>query len=439
MYHKHPHYSYHHHYHHELHEHHQEPHHTDPKSLITEDEVRQSLHADKGEEAEMTSWEVVDFTKPGDNYSNFVTSIEVKYTLEDEEHEVVYIAKVNPCKKLEGFEEMNHMFFEKEVQFYTQLVPELNAALEEAGKEPLQIPKLYHASLETGSEQAYYEDLRARDFKMVDRIQSLDAAHTTLVLQEIAKLHAASRLLQEKSEEPLGEKYESILKGWGSFADNPLLVGMINGQLDHAEKILKKAGGDEKAVNWLEGLKPQAFEILGKQAGKDAFAAVNHGGLWSNNLLFRYNDDGEPEEVMLLDFETCCYSTLAHDLNFLMYTSLTEEVRKEHLEEFMGTYTAAYQEIIEAGGLEMPFNEEELTEEFRENNVLGALFAVLTIPAVLLESGDLPDGATIDGEMEEILDEFWANIDEKIETSPTLKPRFLAIFEEFMESGLISE
>ncbi|XP_064120753.1 uncharacterized protein LOC135225349 [Macrobrachium nipponense] len=387
VYHKHPHYSYHHHYHHE-HEHHEhhdheEHHHTDPKSLITEDEVKQSLQADKGEEAELTSWEVVDFTKPGDNYSNYVTSIEVKYTLEDEEHEVVYIAKVNPCKKLEGFEELNHTFFEKEVKFYTELVPELNAALEEAGKEPLQIPKFYHANLETGTEQAYYEDLRARDFKMVDRIQSLDAAHTTL--------------------------------------------------------ILKKAGGDEKAVNWLESLKPQAFEILGKPAEKEAFAAVNHGGLWSNNCLFRYNDDGEPEEVMLLDFETCGYSSLAHDLNYLMYTSLTEEVRKEHFEEFMGTYTAAYQEIIEAAGLEMPFNEEELTEEFRENNVVGALFTVLTIPAVLLESGDLPDGATIDGEMEEILDEFWANIDEKIETSPTLKPRFLAIFEEFMESGLISE
>ncbi|XP_068229156.1 uncharacterized protein [Palaemon carinicauda] len=442
MYNKHPHHSFHQHYHHQ-HVQQQQQHEetqTDPKSLITEDEVKQSLQADKGEEAELTSFEIVDFTKPGDNYSNFVTSIEVKYTLEDEEQEVVYVAKVNPCKKLEGFEEMSHEFFEKEIKFYQEVIPELNAVLEEAGKEPLNVPKLYHANLETGTEQAYYEDLRARGFKMVDRVQSLDMAHTTLVLQEIAKLHAASRLLQAKCEdEPLVEKYETVLKGWGNFNENALMKGIVNGHLDHATKILRKAGGDENAVNWLEGLKPQAFDILGKPAENEAFAAVNHGTLWSNNLLFRYNDDEEPEEVMLLDFEATCHSSLVYDLNFLMYSSLAEEVRKEHLEEFLNIYTTAFQEVIEAGGQEMPFNEEELMEEFKAHNICGALFAVFTIPSVLLESGDIPNGATMDGDLEGVLDEFWANVDEKIETSPTLRPRFLAMFEEFMESGLIGE
>ncbi|XP_064120857.1 uncharacterized protein LOC135225483 isoform X2 [Macrobrachium nipponense] len=411
----------------------------DPKSLIAEEDVKETLLCDKGEEAALISWEVVDFTKTGDNYSTFVTSIQVTYSMADEELQVSYVTKVNPCRKLEGFESITHALFEKEVNFYLNLVPDLNSVLEEAGIETLNLPRCYHVNLDQGQERAYYEDLRERGFKMVDRRQGLDAAHVTLVLKELAKLHAASRLLQEKSpEESLEEKYYPTLQDWLNLGEeaNEVLTPMLQGYLNHARDILKNSGGEKRILEWIESLRPNLREDMITKMQSDTFGSICHGDCWSNNILFRYEDE-EPVEVMLVDLEACRYATLASELNYLLYSSVAYQVRKENLEDFMRTYFSAYNDIVQAGGLEMSFSEEELMEEFRDKNILGAIFAMMIVPIVLFETGELPHISEFSGDFEEAINDFWARVKSLVDESPLLRPRFLDMFEEFTETGLI--
>ncbi|XP_068229655.1 uncharacterized protein [Palaemon carinicauda] len=411
----------------------------EPKSLITEDDVKETLLSDKGEEAELSSWEVVDFTKEGDNYSTFVTSIQVTYFMNDEELQVSYITKVNPCRKMEGFESITHALFEKEANFYLNVVPDLNSALEEAGMEALNLPKCYHVSLNPGQERAYYEDLRERGFMMVDRRDGLDAAHITLVLKELAKLHAASRLIQESSpEQTLEERYDPSLKDWLNLGEeaNEVLTPMLQGYLNQARGILKDAGEEKRILDWIESLGANLREDLISKMQSDTFGCICHGDCWSNNILFRYEEE-EPIEVMLVDLEACRYATLASDLNYLLYSSVEHQVRKEHLDDFIGTYFSAYKDVVEAGGLEMSFTEEELMEEFRDKNILGAIFAMMIVPIVLFEVGDLPRVSEFSGDLEEAMNDFWARVKELVDESPMLRPRFLDMFEEFTETGLI--
>lgn len=45
---------------------------------------------------------------------------------------------------------------------------------------------------------------------MFDRMKSLDVAHTSLILQEVARLNASSILLQEELSEDIADRYEVL-------------------------------------------------------------------------------------------------------------------------------------------------------------------------------------------------------------------------------------
>lgn len=95
--------------------------------------MKEALKADRGAEAHLTSWEIEDFTKKGDNYSAMVTSVKLDFAADGENGSITYIAKVNPCHGREAFEYVTHNVFLKEAEFYLKLQPQLNAVLEETG------------------------------------------------------------------------------------------------------------------------------------------------------------------------------------------------------------------------------------------------------------------------------------------------------------------
>ncbi|XP_068229656.1 uncharacterized protein [Palaemon carinicauda] len=410
----------------------------DPKTLITDEDVKAALLSDKGE-AELTSWEVVDFTKEGDNYSTFVTSIQVTYSANDEESQVSYVVKVNPCRNLEGFESITHALFEKEGNFYQTIVPDLNSALEEVGMEKLNVPGCYHVNLEAGHEQIYFEDLRERGFQIIDKRQALDIAHVNLVLKELAKLHAASRLLQEKSPgEAMVEKYDPILRDWFNQGEeaNAILIPVLQAHFIQAGDILENAGVDRRVLDWIESLMPNLPDVISNNMQSDTFGSICHGDCWSSNMLFRYEED-TPVEVMLVDFQACHYATVASELNQFLYSAVTSEVRSENLEDFMNTYYSTYTGILEAGGIEQAFTEEELMDEFKEKNILGAIFAITCVPNELLDDNDTFEKTENEDEIEGIECDFWTRMKDSAGGSPMLGPRFLSTFEEFLVTGLI--
>lgn len=167
------------------------------------------------------------------------------------------------------------------------------------------------------------------------------------------------------------------------------------------------------------------------------FENVGHGDCWNNNVLFRYNDEGRPVEVMLLDLQVCRKASVTVDLNYFLFTSLTGDVRRPNLKEFMSIYHSSYKGIMEAGGLNMYFTEDELLKEFRDKNTLGAVFGMIVQPAVVMESDEVPDISGKDIDIEKVMKDYRAKLMEMLDSNPLMKSRFLAIFDELMETGLI--
>lgn len=151
--------------------------------------------------------------------------------------------------------------------------------------------------------------------------------------------------------------------------------------------------------------------------------------------VLRYNDDGEPAEVMFVDIQCNRLCSPATDLNYLLYTSLNRDVRRLHLDTFLDAYYDTFTSVMEAAGMDMIFTRSEIMQEFRDKNIIGVLFAMTYLPFMLTESEDSPELDIAD--MDAFLNEVREKGLKSIVTNPLVKPRFLEIFNEMMEIGLI--
>ena len=147
----------------------------------------------------------------------------------------------------------------------------------------------------------------------------------------------------------------------------------------------------------------------------------------------RYNETGHPTGVMLLDLQLACVSVPADDLNYLLYTSITGDVRKPNIEDFLGSYYATFKDVMEAGGKTMPFTKEQLHKDFRDRNVAGSLLAMIFVPVMVFETEDTVDSSKDDeDDVEETLRKTREKSLAMIDTNPIVKSRFLSVFEEIM-------
>ena len=88
----------------------------------------------------------------------------------------------------------------------------------------------------------------------------------------------------------------------------------------------------------------------------------------------------------------------------------------------------------------MPFTLTELAEEFYKFNVVGLFIGMCIIPVVILEPEDTPvfQKSKDKKSMAEALEELKKTALEQLDSNPLLEPRFLSLFNEMIDNGVIS-
>ena len=222
-----------------------------------------------------------------------VTSVIVGYTKHEKEHVTSYIVKLNSCRSAH-MDALSKIIFQKEIGFYQTLVPMLNAELKRAGQPNLRFPKYFYYAEKECEEVLYLEDLRNYGYKMIDRHQGLDSAHCELVLEELARLHAASSLLISR-EEYLGidivKKLPFLQESFTAIDEENTgikLKNLFGGVMETGAVIAGSSLGYENVEKYLNANKTKAADILLNQFhAAEHFKVICHGDCWSNNFLFR--------------------------------------------------------------------------------------------------------------------------------------------------------
>ncbi len=56
------------------------------------------------------------------------------------------------------------------------------------------------------------------------------------------------------------------------------------------------------------------------------FNVILHGDLWSNNIMFKYDDNGDVEDTVIVDFQICYFGPPVLDVTYCLYTSSNNDV-----------------------------------------------------------------------------------------------------------------
>lgn len=149
--------------------------------------------------------------------------------------------------------------------------------------------------------------------------------------------------------------------------------------LDALIQVVSKWSDYQRYVSKLTNLRSSLVE-KGKRAfdaKPHQFNTLIHGDLWVNNTMFTYNANNEPEKMMLVDFQYCCWTSPTIDLHYFLNTSLTNDLRTYHQDELLQFYHSELTRMLTS--LQYKKHIPTLHEfhiQFMENGFFGEWFCV---------------------------------------------------------------
>jgi 5-methylthioribose kinase len=223
--------------------------------------------------------------------------------------------------------------FPKEKEMFSLFLPEFEKLFADAGVSMSFGPKCFY-SAEEPAQIIVMEDLS--NYEMLQRSVGLDQNHTEKGLAWLAKFHAASMVYREKN----GDYGDEFKSGVFSISMEPTYQSYYDGYFDYYIEALRKLPEGEKyaekALKWRGVL----YESICKSLEYDpsAFNVLNHGDMWSNNLMFLYNENREIEDLKLVDYQLPFWGSVAKDIYNFMMSSWCIDIRVQKFEELIKLY-----------------------------------------------------------------------------------------------------
>lgn len=154
--------------------------------------------------------------------------------------------------------------------------------------------------------------------------------------------------------------------------------------------------------------------------------------------LSRYNEDGDPVEVMLVDNQVGRVASPVSDLVYFFYLSVKGHIRRPKLQDFLEDYYSTFSSVIEAGGETVPFTLSELRQDFRKKMMFGLLFSLLVVPFFLGKGEDAPSADDfLNMNAKKTMEEWRNKMKGNLQDNPTLEQFFFATVDDMVEAGVI--
>lgn len=307
-------------------------------------------------------------SNPGDNVVGKMVAAKIT-TSSGQIHDLVVKASIPFRNEDEGgltheeklFAKMVAKFgsFPTELSYYQRIKPGMDLILKESYALPT--PHFYFGDDDpkNGGFSAclVLEDLRLKGFKMADKMIGLSLREVMMVLENIAKFHAASYVYLHKAIVDVHAKGDPLATHcFAKNNDNRFVkthqkfVKQLNVE---CLKLAKEDNGlseqlYQKILKWFHE-RDHRDEIIetSRKAAKEYFRVVIHGDLWVNNILFKYDDQDKPVDVCFIDFQQCRYASVYDELHYFIYTSTTRDFRKENLDKCLEFYYEFFMETLE--------------------------------------------------------------------------------------------
>lgn len=288
----------------------------------------------------------------GENYGSVMLQVEIKVTRDDGKEEILHcVGKTVPPSEMLWKLFNTKVTFKKEIAVYNVIVPELNKYGQEFG-----IDRLINftaeclgarISLDPKSENVdndavlLLENLKVSGYAVGDRFTGFDEATSKFLLTDLAVMHASVIAYKTAKPAEFTQKMLPFLNRDYAFDITEYFAE------NFGEAIAKVCAKNAQCVPHLSKIKKSLQEINHFNAnparGKDIYRTFTHNDFWTNNTLIKYEND-KPIANKMVDFQVIEYSSLAHDVIFFLYSSVSMDVLEKKVDELMRFY---YDRFIE--------------------------------------------------------------------------------------------
>ncbi|XP_043662320.1 uncharacterized protein LOC122626213 [Drosophila teissieri] len=274
----------------------------------------------------------------GENYCSQIYRVKVSFKRTDHpEQHMAFIVKSIPHLDSVEFIDDLQVYLKEKITYY-EVLPRLELLMQCKRRFG---PKLYHC-LKQPENSLVFEDLAEKGFVMASRELGLNEEHCQLVMERLAEFHATSMALAVLDPHLFDAYGDGMLSPRGLAKDDGLLMQFFSGNGKELHHLVSTWPGYEGiAAKIGKYMQNQRANLERSQAPQEREVKVlNHGDLWVNNMLFKYDAAQRPQDLILIDFQLSVWGSPGIDLNYFFYTSLTLDVLRHRRTQLLRTYHA---------------------------------------------------------------------------------------------------
>lgn len=316
-------------------------------------------------------------------------------------------------------------FFDIEIRMYSETIPEIQKLLSSIGDKRDFAPRLLYHSL-TPAKILIFDDLSVEGYTTPKEFRVNDLL-AKLAIIRLGQMHAASIALNVKDEGSVSSYAKSIydmnLGGEGLFL-----------YTEHTKSLIEEMrtwSGYESYVERLENIVVNA-NLLGRKmftanTPEEGYNVLNHGDFHGKNLMFK-NIDSDDAEIMMIDFQICCYGTPAHDLIDALYMMVNSENKEEFIQYYYEAFSSTLRDLQFSGKIP---SYGDLKNELHKNRFYEVFLTIFTTPFACADPNllNLDDIFDFNGKAPALRKALYAN--------PKFHLEFKRLLPEYLERGLL--
>lgn len=183
-------------------------------------------------------------------------------------------------------------FYDNVMPMYKQFQQEKGIDIENEGFN--QVAECYASLTDEPFEGLFFQDLKAIDFDMYDRLKDPTIEHVNVLMKSIGKLHALAFAVKDQKPE-LMQKYAEMQDIF-LMRDDPKNMAAMNMWFTSLKEqclgTLKDITNEELKKKAEEFFQDDFFVMLAKGIDKESaepYAILNHGDCWNNNFMYHYD------------------------------------------------------------------------------------------------------------------------------------------------------
>uniref|UniRef100_A0A182JZL3 CHK domain-containing protein n=1 Tax=Anopheles christyi TaxID=43041 RepID=A0A182JZL3_9DIPT len=271
------------------------------------------------------------------------------------------------------------------------------------------------------------EDLAVKGYRQPDRRARLDQPHMRLAVRKLAKFHAATAVLGRKNRDLFNVLASSNFASEG----NPIhlfYANAIQHCIDQTEKVAELRQYTDGLRSFLEHA--IAREAKSYESDEASFRVLNHGDMWLNNLLWKYDSDGTVADMLMVDYQESFYGSPAFDLSHLLYSSANSAIQHEGFEQLVQLYTDELRDALQQLKYDGPLPDlASVRAEMASKRDHALIVTTCIVPPLILENSALATPENMLGDHEEAVrarEEIFSN-PKFIEILTILLPRLIPV------------